>query len=68
MTGLCALDVYAWNELDRMLGVWARQTQSGKPMTKDQILEIFGGPSGDHLPILKLFMKELETRKIELKK
>ncbi|KAG4442225.1 hypothetical protein IFR05_002274 [Cadophora sp. M221] len=34
MTGLCHSAEQAWGELDRMLGVWARQMQSGQPMTK----------------------------------
>lgn len=45
MTGLCRSSNHACRELDRMLGVWARQIQGGQPMTKDAQLEIFGGPN-----------------------
>lgn len=55
MTGLCNSKDLAWKELDRMLGLWARQKQSGQPMTKDQELEIFGGPNGQNKPILRQY-------------
>ena len=38
----------AWNELDRMLRLWARQVESGKPMTREECLEIFSGPNGEY--------------------
>ena len=53
MTGLCNSSDQAWDELDRMLRVWAKQVQSGKPITKDQTLEIFGGPKGQSKAVLE---------------
>ena len=47
-TGACSSEEQAWKEQDMMLALWARQVQSGQPMTKEQHLEIFGGPNGDH--------------------
>jgi hypothetical protein len=35
MTGFCSSREETWDELDRMLGVWAGQVRSGKPMIKD---------------------------------
>jgi hypothetical protein len=67
MTGLCKSDEEAWAELDRMLGVWARQVQSGQPMTKAQRLEIFGGPRGKNKKILEEFWEEFERREGEKK-
>jgi hypothetical protein len=60
MTGFCNSREKAWNELDRMLVVWARQEQSGESMTKNQRLEIFGGPNGRNKAVLEMFMAELE--------
>lgn len=62
MTGICDSSDHAWRELDRMLRVWARQVLSGQPMTKDQSLEIFGGPRGQNKAILELFLDELSKR------
>jgi hypothetical protein len=45
MTGLCRSSDHAHRELNGMLGVWARQIRGGQPMTKDEKLEIFGGPN-----------------------
>ncbi|KAH6714599.1 hypothetical protein BKA61DRAFT_575331 [Leptodontidium sp. MPI-SDFR-AT-0119] len=36
MTGICNSAEQAWEELDRMLGVWAGQIQSGHRVTKAQ--------------------------------
>lgn len=47
-----------------MLGVEATQIQSGRPMTKAQSLEIFGGPNGRNKPILEKFLDEAEKRGI----
>ncbi|KAH8816320.1 hypothetical protein F5884DRAFT_852763 [Xylogone sp. PMI_703] len=56
MTGLCNSEDRAWNELERMLGVWARQVQSGEPMTKAQAVEIFAGPNrGNKINIEKIY-------------
>ena len=60
MTGLCNSSEKAWAELDRMLDVWARQVQSGKPMTEEQQLEIFGGERGENRGILKKWFAEKE--------
>lgn len=62
MTGLCRSENGAWNELERMLGIWATQAQSGQPMTKDQRMAIFGGSRGEHRKILELFLEEKERR------
>jgi hypothetical protein len=66
MTGICNSEEQAWRELDRMLGVWAKQVQSGKPMTKAQWLEIFGGPNGRNTFILEKFPDEAKKRRIDL--
>jgi hypothetical protein len=62
MTALCNSPERAWRELDRMLGAWARQVQSGLPMTKAKELEIFSGPGGRHRYVLEQFLNELERR------
>lgn len=62
MTGLCRSYEHARDELDRMLRVWARQTQTGLPMTKEKVLEIFGGPGGNNRGTLEMFMDEKERR------
>jgi hypothetical protein len=59
-TGFCNSREKAWNELDRMLDVWARQEQSGVLMTKNQRLEIFGRPNGRNKAVLEMFMAKLE--------
>jgi hypothetical protein len=66
MTGLCNSEDEAWNELERMLGLWATQVQSGQPMTMAQRLNIFGGPKGENRNILELFEKE--RSEIEMKR
>ncbi|KAM3560912.1 hypothetical protein BBAD15_g7986 [Beauveria bassiana D1-5] len=60
MTPCCPSPEAAWNELDRMLSLWAKQKLRGRPMTQDERLEIFGGPNGKMKPILRAFAKELK--------
>lgn len=62
MTPICNSNDRAWNELERMLALWAVVAQSGQPMTKDQRLKIFGGPNGEHKHILQKFSAEAEKR------
>jgi hypothetical protein len=62
MTGICSSEDDAWAELDRMLTVWAKQVQSGEPMTEDKGLEIFGGPRGEHKSHIRQFWGELRRR------
>jgi len=52
MTGLCRSSEAACAELDRMLELWAKQVKRGTPMTKDEKLEVFGGPKGEHKNLL----------------
>ena len=66
MTGLCNSKEQAWGELERMLDVWATQVQSGRSMTKDQKLEIFGGPNGRNTVILGRVLDEAERRGISM--
>ena len=61
-TGLCNSREQVWKELDRMLG----QIQTGQPMTKDQKLDILGGPNGQNKAILERFLAALEKRGMEL--
>jgi hypothetical protein len=49
-----------------MLDVWARQVQSGQPMTRAQRLEIFGGPNGRNVPVLEQFFDAAKKRGINL--
>ena|SRR5277367_5268833 len=65
ITGICYSSQQVWKELDRMLGAWARQTQTRQVMTKEQILNIFGGPNGQNRVVLERFLVELEKRGIE---
>lgn len=62
ITGICNSTEHVWNELERMLGAWARQTQTGQSMTKDRTLNIFGGPKGRNKPILGQFIAAFEKR------
>jgi len=39
-------------ELDRMLGLWVKYIERGTPMSKDERLEIFGGPRGKYKNLL----------------
>jgi hypothetical protein len=45
-----------------MLELWAKQVKRGTPMTKDERLEVFGGPKGKHRKLLSKFMDEREKR------
>jgi hypothetical protein len=63
MTGLCYTREGAWAELDRRLKLWARQVQRGTPMTRDEHLEIFGGPRGKYRHILSICMDAFEKSK-----
>ena len=65
MTGVCDSEKQAWSELDRMLDIWAKQVQSGKPMTRAQRLEIFGGPNGRNRLALEKFFDEAKKRGID---
>lgn len=62
LPGLCNSQDRAWSELDRMLDVWARQVQSGLPMTKEQSLDIFSRPNGQGRAVLGKFLDELKRR------
>ena len=62
MTGLCNSSEQVWKELDRMLGAWATQRQTGQKMTKDQKLDIVGGPNGRNKAVLESFLAESERR------
>ncbi|KAF2498592.1 hypothetical protein BU16DRAFT_558650 [Lophium mytilinum] len=56
----CDSPEQAWGELDRMLGVWARQVQTGLPMTREDRLDILGGAGGRNWlaeKILKILVK-----------
>lgn len=56
MTNVCEGSKRAWNELDRMLRLWARQVESGKPMSREEMLDIFSRPSGENRAALGQFM------------
>ncbi len=58
MTSCCHSPEAAWNELDRMLSLWANQKHNGRPMTQEERLEIFGGPNGKMKPFLRAVAKE----------
>ena len=62
MTGLCHSREKAYRELDRMLKIWAGQVKIGQPMTKEQDLEVFGGPNGRNRRVLEIFQAELDKR------
>ena len=62
MTAVCRSSDAAWADLDRMLQIWARQVERGTPMTKDETLEIFGGPKGELKPLLAKVVDVLEKR------
>jgi hypothetical protein len=53
VTGVCAGAQRAWDELDRMLALWAEQVESGQPMTKEKHLEISSGLNGEHRKLNK---------------
>jgi hypothetical protein len=58
MTNFCNGPDRAWEELDRMLRTWARQVESGRPMTREECLEIFSGPNGRHRNFLEAFLNK----------
>jgi hypothetical protein len=62
ITSLCYGSEAAWAELERMLGLWAEQVLSGKPVTKDESLEIFGGSRGEHKKLLSKFLDVVEKK------
>ncbi|KAH7068508.1 hypothetical protein FB567DRAFT_541209 [Paraphoma chrysanthemicola] len=62
MTGLCPSSDAALAELDRMLGLWAKQVVRGTDMTKDEMLSIFGGRKGEKKGVLGSFIGECEKR------
>ncbi|KAI7977207.1 hypothetical protein EIK77_005412 [Talaromyces pinophilus] len=64
ITGICRSQDHAWRELDRMLGAWATQAQSGRPMTDDETLKIFGGPNGENKPLLKQFLTKMKEKNL----
>jgi hypothetical protein len=53
MTPHCRGKEAAWKELARMLRIWAIQAATGKPLTKEQRLAIFGGPRGEYRALLE---------------
>lgn len=53
MTSSCNGPDGAEEELDRMLRIWARQVESGRPMTREESLEIFSGPNGNYRNVLE---------------
>ncbi|KAI0141808.1 hypothetical protein GGR57DRAFT_486450 [Xylariaceae sp. FL1272] len=61
MTMPCRSEEAAWSELERMLRLRAFQVISGKPMTREQHLEIFGGPGGRCKGVLKQFLDFAEA-------
>ena len=65
ITGICYSSQQGWKELDRMLGAWARQTQTGQVMTKEQALDIFSGPKGQSRRVLEHLLVEMEKRGIK---
>lgn len=52
MTTLCSGEKEAWHELERMLYVWAKSVESGRPMTQEERLKIFAGPKGEFRKLL----------------
>ncbi|KAI1383505.1 uncharacterized protein F4822DRAFT_420849 [Hypoxylon trugodes] len=62
MTGTCRSAEAAYAELDRMLGLWAKQVESGKAMTKEEKLEIFSGPRGEHRRLISRFIDLMEKK------
>ena len=62
MTRLCRSSEAAWAELDRMLESYAQHVKRKMPMTKDESLEVCGGPKGKHKKLLRKFLDEFEKR------
>jgi hypothetical protein len=61
MTSLCYGEDRAWDELDRMLSLWARQAD-GEEMTRKETLDIFSGPKGEHKEYLNAFLDKKAKR------
>jgi hypothetical protein len=61
MTSLCYGEDRAWDELDRMLSLWARQAD-GEEMTRKETLDIFSGPKGEHKYYLNAFLDKKAKR------
>jgi hypothetical protein len=64
MTGLCPSEEAAWNELDRMLELWAESVMRGTPMSKQEKVDIFGGRNGESRNLLSQFVDEFERREV----
>ncbi|WPH02474.1 Hypothetical protein R9X50_00533800 [Acrodontium crateriforme] len=64
-TSVCCGEESAWRDLERMLQVWATQVETGKPMTKEQKLTIFGGPRGDLRDVIELVDRVLAEKLLE---
>ena len=47
------------------MGAWARQVQTGRPMTEEEELDIFGGPNGENRAILKQYFDVRAKRERE---
>jgi hypothetical protein len=47
ITSVCRSSEAAWAELDRMLGLWAKQVKRGTLMTEDEQLEVFWWTEGE---------------------
>jgi hypothetical protein len=47
-----------------MLGAWATQAHSGRPMTDDETLKIFGGPNGVNKPLLKQLLAKMKEKNL----
>lgn len=65
LTRICRSEEHAWRELDRMLAVWAMVKQSGKPMTEDQRMEIFGGPNWRTNSTLRRIFTQMDEKMLE---
>jgi hypothetical protein len=52
-TSVCHTENAAFNELERMLRIKADKVKSGKPITKDDKLEIHGGRNGEFRDLLQ---------------
>ena len=63
ITSVCRSSEAAWAELDRMLKLWAKQVKRGTPMTRDERLEIFGGPKGEYKNLLSELLDRFEKIK-----
>ena len=51
----CRSSEEGWQELERMLALLAKQALSGKPMTHEDKLQIYGGKDGKHRALLNEF-------------